>query len=818
MIKLTMSRRPTLAGMALRTLFAAGALLAMTAVMPQNVVEAQTTDTSVTVHGTGAYAGLAVTVSQTEDLINQIVTVTWTGGTPTQPSTGAFNIDYLQIMQCWGDDPAGPDRTQCQFGGLVGDSRGGPQTASRQLDYGSTLVDPAETIKAPPGSHDSVYAPFHSVDGKVLSGDQKSNDLFDGNTTNEQPFGFTRADGTGTDFFEVQTGREAPGLGCGQAVTGPGGTTIGRPCWLVIVPRGNTEVDGSVRQARQDNQLVSSPLSATNWANRLVVPLKFLPLGLVCPIGSAERPTLGQELMSEAVLRWQPVLCQQHGAVFGFTQTSDDVARTQLEDDDPGLDFVTGPLADPAADRPPVYAPVGVSALTIAFDIDSQAIYGAPDDVKAREGERITDMKLNQRLVAKLLTQSYRLAVHPSAQYLAGNPFDMERDPEFIALNPNFDHLAFAGGMADLLLPYGRSDVANEVWTWVLSDPAAKAFVNGTPDENGMKVNPNYQNLSPSPYDYPKNDLFCTEANPPLPPLCTMDAHPYAADMHSAARAASRGDTLGHSTSDPNSIPPSWAKNPLQHSGARSLMAVTDAASARRYSLPIAQLRNASGAYVLPTADAQLAAVAQMPTSSPEDVLQPDPATSAPTAYPLTTVSYAATAPAQLTKDEGRDYANFIRYAAGDGQTPGLAVGQLPFGYAPLPQSLRTKAVAAAQKIADEAGKPVAGPSPSRSRTASPTPSRSATASRTPGTGTGTGTQTSPLPSVSAAPTGHPSVSALPSPSMSNAAAPTPGQETGLAQHLLLWVLGLGGLAAICGPALSRGGGGWRPSQPPERA
>jgi hypothetical protein len=79
-------------------------------------------DSRVTVSGTGAFSGLTVTVSRTKNLINQTITVSWTGGHPTLPSGGDFGANYLQIMQCWGDDPNGPDRTQCQYGVLGGDS------------------------------------------------------------------------------------------------------------------------------------------------------------------------------------------------------------------------------------------------------------------------------------------------------------------------------------------------------------------------------------------------------------------------------------------------------------------------------------------------------------------------------------------------------------------------------------------------------------------------------------------------------------------------------------------------------------------------
>jgi hypothetical protein len=55
------------------------------------------------------------------------------GRHPDDPDVGRFGIHYLSLMQCWGDDPAGPAREQCQYGGQFGvDSRGGSFTTSRQ--------------------------------------------------------------------------------------------------------------------------------------------------------------------------------------------------------------------------------------------------------------------------------------------------------------------------------------------------------------------------------------------------------------------------------------------------------------------------------------------------------------------------------------------------------------------------------------------------------------------------------------------------------------------------------------------------------------
>ncbi len=75
----------------------------------------------------GEFADLKVTVSQTKDLINQVVKVSWTGGTPTVPGVGSFAANYLQIMQCWGDPAVGPTPRAVPVRRLaaLGDTRGG---------------------------------------------------------------------------------------------------------------------------------------------------------------------------------------------------------------------------------------------------------------------------------------------------------------------------------------------------------------------------------------------------------------------------------------------------------------------------------------------------------------------------------------------------------------------------------------------------------------------------------------------------------------------------------------------------------------------
>ncbi len=772
---------------------------------------ASTGGSAVTIQGTGEFAGLAVTVAQTRNLVNQVVSVSWSGGKPTQPS-GAFSLDYLQIMQCWGYDAAGPDRTQCEFGGRATfETRGGDYTRTRQANY-SPLFDPNEPL-VPPGSTGSVFVPFKSVTGKTIS--DNTNEFFDANTTNEIPFGRTKGDGTGEEFFEVQTQREAPGLGCGQILAGE---PAPRKCWLVMVPRGIHEVDGSVRDTSNSNQLISSPLSTTNWAHRLVVPLDFAPVGNVCPIGSSERRTVGLESIAEAVTRWQPALCTGGGPVYGYAEVPDSVARRQLLGTQPGMVFMSTPV-DPAQVPPTkrlVYAPISLSGLSLSFVVESQSAANAPAAIKVHDGERLTSLNLTPRLVAKLLTQSYRLAVDGDAGYLKDNPADMTKDPEFLAINPAFRQLSFTRGIPDIITPAGLSDANKQLWEWVGTDAEARNFLAGAPDKWGMRINPFYQGQSTSREDFPKQDPYCRKVVGAPTRLCALDAHPYVSDFHEGSRAVGRADSLGRTAWDPLAVPPAFKRLTPIPGGQNALIALTDTATSARYGLTPARLRNASGVFVAPTTSSLTAAYQSMGPSGVVGVIKPNPLSRVRSAYPLPTVSYAVTIPALLDARSAKDYANLVRFAIGKGQQPGTDPGQLPDGYVPLPRSLKALAAIKATDI--------------ENRVTAVVPS---TTGNSPGTGSGSGGggQSSGgggSPGSSGGSTGGSTTTgvtnptqpgsapkpAAPGSSPTDASGPralTPADLVGAARYTVAFALLLGALAAGLVPVMRRKGDALRP-------
>jgi hypothetical protein len=751
------------------------------------------TGSAVTRSGTGPFAGLDVTVAQTRNLINQAVLVTWRGGAPTQPSTSWFGINYLQIMQCWGDE-SGPDREQCQYGARVGDGRGGLQGASRQVNYGDTLVDPLETYRQPPGSFENVFVPFRAADGGVAPG--APNEYFDSVTTNEVPFARTLADGTGEEVFEVQTIQEAPGLRCGAIDNGKV-----RDCWLVVVPRNNREVNGGIRTDSLANRLESSPLSASNWQHRISFRLEFEPVEPACDFAQ-ERRVEGQEQVLEAVLRWQPAICAERDLTIGFSQVPDYRARQGLAGDDPGMSLISQalPAADVPADRRIVYAPVAVSGVGIGFLIERVPDFEAPPEVVAREGSRISQLRLTPRLVAKLLTASYGYGSPRGNPALASNPATLADDPEFVALNPEFADLYYLT-LSDLIVPLGRSDAAQTLWRYVLADPQARAFLAGKPDEDGMVVNPAFKGTAQPPDDFPKSDQYCQTFVDERQPLCALDWRPYSGDFHEAALSAARGDNLARASWDVGGNPPTWRRTGPMAGGSRAVMGVADTATLRRYGLAVASLRNAAGQFAAPDAAGMAAAVAPL-VADPKQAAaawQPDPG-AVKAGYPLTVVTYAATAPAVLDKRAGAEYAEFLRFAAGPGQTPGVGPGTLPSGYLPLPVALRTVAEAAATEIAETAGTPIETSIP----VAASEPGTTETGFSGGTVETAGSASADDIPAASGV---QPEVAPAPQSIATIPLSATPLDPAAPSRFLLAGLLGLGLIAAVAGPVLIRFGG-----------
>ncbi|MEC5150681.1 hypothetical protein [Cryobacterium sp. GrIS_2_6] len=521
------------------------------------------TSSAVTVAATGydldiataPFPDLKVTVSQTKDLVSQGIVVNWTGagGKSVRPDNTNGGQNFLQIAQCWGDDPDNsghPDRTTCQYGGFPGkpastrdsvvnaDSVNSNDaqytTAPLGLLSGSTAIPYrastggtiASVFKNPQGvltQHvlDPLTGLVQTATGNptekgvtlpsgIVGVDLATNEFYTQYTTNEVPWVGSSDTGAGSVKFEVQTAMQSPGLGCGMPVTATDGTVKGKSCWLVVIPRGTKDVGEAF--------VKTSGLFWDAWEHSVAVKLDFKPIGLRCSIGSAEKQLSGSELVSAAIASWQPNLCTgATGSSFVLSTGNEDDSLAAASQKTPSPLALTSRALQTTKADPVQYAPIALSGLAVSFSIDRRVkpVGAVPQAYKDKNTEPFTTMNLTPRLVAKLLTNSYldslptgAPATSESLAFFTKNPDAADKtnhnarnltvDKDFLAVNDaEWQYQDLTGpSLGDLLLTSGRSDEALQLWRYVLSDPDAVAFLNGDADKWGMKVNPWYSTNS----------------------------------------------------------------------------------------------------------------------------------------------------------------------------------------------------------------------------------------------------------------------------------------------------------------------------------
>jgi len=476
--------------------------------------------------------GIVVTVSQTENLIDQAIRVEVTGFAGTRRgdvNSGVVNgQNFIQAMQCWGDDPNADDFVEtCQWGGRQPTVIGNAVYYDNKdrvsvSDYGLRGTDAENDARN--------KNPFLTVDGDSVSGNLQRTtsgapvnqllNYFGPSTTNEMPVARIGSDGKGRFDFETQSSIQAPQMGCG--------TPEHLRCWLVIVPRGTrygggeecgtgcTEaelaecsllINGRGDAYRYGNVIPIQAGSPVNpkcdyFDNRIVVPLDFTPTGVRCTPGSPEFRVSGSQFMISAMSSWQPSLCQTVSSTFSFSTNPDSVARAQLLDDragSPQLIYSGYPVSSGELQTEDErsrlsattlkYAPVAVSSVVIAFNAEFA-------------NGRIETLNITPRLMAKLLTQSYTFTV-PSSTGVAGQAWAhlseaarrynyWNADPDFRRANPTTWQL-FDQQYPSVVLPGpSGADGIKQVWRWILADKDAVAFLNGAADPDGMTVNPYY--------------------------------------------------------------------------------------------------------------------------------------------------------------------------------------------------------------------------------------------------------------------------------------------------------------------------------------
>lgn len=717
------------------------------------------TESAVTVNGRGVFANLAITVNQTADLNNQAVSITWIGGAPTVQGPGRFGSQFVQIMQCWGDDDGsvegspGPPPEQCLQGAASG-VFGGSSSSALPGGFATSRVISRPSwpgYKADVGfleSTGNVWRPFRAVNGTVVNshtdpafnpsvvgGNYWLNPFFNVITTNEIAGAATGLDGKGAELFEVQTGIQSSGLGCGQKVEpiASGEKKVPR-CWIVIVPRGEAAAEnvGTPFEDRSEQYGVyTSPLSPAAWQNRIAIPIDFNPVDSTCSLADEERRLAGSDLALTAIASWQPILCASADLPpYSYAPVSDGSARQQLSQGaqgSPGMVVVSRPLTmtDPA--RPVVYAPLTASGLAIGFNIERSLKPEAPAEEQRIAGVRFADLNLTPRLVAKLLTQSYRQQVTilqaPTYTWTEANPGHLGVDPDFLQFNPEFNFIEIADGrtFSGLQLPAGNSDAAQQVWEWILADPEAAQWMGGVPDEWGMTVNPVYATTpaansngfafaDPIPNSFPKGDPYCyqgpTRNGVVPPPLCGTDWMPYARSLADAARIGRAAFDGARIVENPFAASAGgvWSREVPQLIGRRAMLVMTDTPSAAQFGVQTARLsragdKGADRRFIAADTAGLTAGAAAMKAGAEPTVLEPRPTEAPSGAYPLTALTYAAITPLSLDAQARTEYAAFVEYAVGPGQSPGLELGQLPRGYAPLSTDLQVQALTAANQI-----------------------------------------------------------------------------------------------------------------------
>lgn len=629
------------------------------------------------------------TVSQTKNLVNQMVEVSWTGFTPSsQPTYDNEQTIYpVMIAECKGLHPATPE--DCYN---------------------------ADTGGIPPTFN--AYGPSNTA------------------------YATTDPNGTGQTDILLFTSVQNQFLGCGPA----------KPCSLVVVPgQGGDSLDyphpncndhsqdpggaGSGLGAGQYDFLpVKSPTFSPNgtcsWKKRIVIPLHFAPTPNGCPLRAADFSAGGSPMLADTMQQWQTGMCSGSNSVELQYNGSinEDEARNFFQAGTLDVAFTTVPFTG-TAPHPFAYAPVAVSAASVVYWADDSG-----------NGQPYTNIKLDARLLTKMLTTSYAYTndACPGARHTSfgcdnavdDNPASLFNDPEFRKLNPG----SYDIGGTEYEIPTvvaGNSDMTWETTSWIASDKAAAGFLAGQFDPWGMHVNTYYLGLK-----YP------TDAYLPMDPYVPVSSqYVPVLPLSAVARDQSLNQPSGNQdTRDPTTG--TYDALPRQVVGQRDLWAILDQADASRFLMPTAALENAAGKFVRPTVAAMAAAVKDMTVNS-DGTRSMNFATKDPAAYPLTMVVYALVPTGGISRAKAAKIAQFLDYVASQGQRTGVEPGDLAPGYLPLPQSLREQTLKAAAEVLNQTGdtkKPAASHSPapppsqsaSKTTTPSPAPSASASASGTP--------------------------------------------------------------------------------------
>ncbi|AJT41607.1 hypothetical protein [Psychromicrobium lacuslunae] len=691
------------------------------------------------------FGGLSMSVSQTKDLVNQSISVSVSGA---HNEIDQSNLtSFMQFFQCWGapgpdgkPDPnaTSPDPATCQVGAGGTDSDA-TDTAfvSRIISEDDKLLTGGDWDAQIPGLGDPRsngllrVAPFTAVSGtkhrgtEVTQNESIGNPFFNRTTTNEISKAYLSPQGSVTRPVEVQTGAEANGLGCGKREDNSPSVSS---CWLIAVPRLYGALD--TKNAKLNTV---GPVAPSVWAQRLQVKLDFQDVRSGCSSDAVPNQINGAEQMSRLMKSWIPALCDNKKTAFSFNPLGETQVRGGFSSKPGGMLFGSQAISSSTV----LQAPIGLTGVVIAYNIS----------LTDQNGAAAKGLKLNARLVAKLLTQFYDNGIDlaagselfAKAPWARANYATLKDDAEFKKLNPdlNIDSAPNLGG--DLLVETLRSDAAYQVWQWILDDQAASSFLSGCPDPSGKVINPYFSMRSYAGCENQKEtlekDLTKKLAETKTPkdfqyqlPDYTSGFYPQPAWYERSAKVdangketisplrigdlrprSSRMDVIGRETSRPVNkvsslwcdknlclnqpdypLPGVWKSTGDQNYANKFLASITDAATAAQFQLPTALLCNTEGTSCSGADTSSLQKAANnFQSTDVAGVLKPATKPDyAGGAYPLTLPVYAAVNTNGLTQDKVNAYRTLFEHAAGAGQTAGYTQGSLPPGYAPLTESM----------------------------------------------------------------------------------------------------------------------------------
>jgi hypothetical protein len=735
---------------------------------------------------------VTVNVSQTANLFGrQEISVGWSGAHPTgglvanQNSDVAENEEYpVVLLECRGVDSSTPPSGQQQLS---------PETCWTQdwseryqesysdmyppyrLDQYADSSDLQAVVGAPaqnpagcaaideyvPGVDDPAvqrWVPWEGADGTVYYGGNggcggqppEANDSGTSALPSNETFGVTGTDGTGSAEFDVLTSEQNQTLGCSTTVA----------CSLVVVPimgiscdvtSSTPSADVSTCEdtgfyppgATMDPNNIESELSVTgnlwwsasNWRNRITVPLTFASTTGACsltgPTADKSIDIYGSELMVRATDQWEPYFCLGDDNNDNFSlvhvQTGEPEARNLVASGGAEAAFTEFPQAG-GYPVPTVNAPVAMTGFTIAYSISGT------------NGQPYGNLKLTPLLLAKLLTESYPDTTILTQSFpqtgsvvdqpaLANNPENITLDPEFEQLNPGVPQLFDVDAAAELISLSSDSDVIEALTTYINDDPAARAWLNGESSGEpnacnsagqyqagatdacpAMAVNPGYKGIQLPVDQWPllaapdsaqlyqstwmaQNNPCLASSYPPGIPFLDQVASPVATleDIAEDVQFDEPNSEVTCSQYNGSTTGEKLVADPRQGAGGYFMLGVTPLADDYIYGLQSALLQTAPGNFVGPTT-AALEATASLLKPDTTTGTWPIPysefeTTAGQNAYPGTMVVYAAVPTQGLSATDAADIGQVLQFAATTGQQQGTGVGQLPQGYLPLTQA-----------------------------------------------------------------------------------------------------------------------------------